>query len=218
MTQICVFNTCLFFLHNTLNYAIHGACLRMVLLSDVYRNLTSLWIKPWECAFKQFKSPVLIVLTYCVHLVEIKTSDWVIYRVFTEEVSTSSNIYFGKTVRKYGNETVKLYVTIYGGSMCFPFVTQRMSMLHSISCHTCSNMWQEMDCSVRSSCDKRGTHGVTAVLWWDINRYWRSVKMFVVFRLSVCDIFLQSIIIVYICLTKYWCMPSCYRDNVIITW
>jgi hypothetical protein len=26
------------------NYAIHGACLRMVLLMDVYRNLTSLWI------------------------------------------------------------------------------------------------------------------------------------------------------------------------------
>jgi hypothetical protein len=26
----------------TLNYAIHGACLRMVLLTDVYRNVTSL--------------------------------------------------------------------------------------------------------------------------------------------------------------------------------
>ena len=43
MTQICVFNTRLFSLHNTLNYAIHRACLRMVLLTDVYRNLTSLW-------------------------------------------------------------------------------------------------------------------------------------------------------------------------------
>ena len=42
MTQICVFNTRLFSLHNTLNYAIHTACLRMVLLTDVYRNLTSL--------------------------------------------------------------------------------------------------------------------------------------------------------------------------------
>ena len=62
MTQICVFNTCLFSLHNTLNYAIHGACLRMVLLMDVYRNLTSLWIKPRERAFKQFKSPVPNVL------------------------------------------------------------------------------------------------------------------------------------------------------------
>jgi len=31
----------------------------MVLLTDVYRNLTSLWIKPRERAFKQFKSPVL---------------------------------------------------------------------------------------------------------------------------------------------------------------
>ena len=40
----------------------HGACLRMVLLTDVYRNLTSLWIKPREHAFKQFKSPVLSVL------------------------------------------------------------------------------------------------------------------------------------------------------------
>ena len=31
-----------FFLHNTLNYAIQRACLRMVLLTDVHRNLTSL--------------------------------------------------------------------------------------------------------------------------------------------------------------------------------
>ena len=67
MTQICVFNTCFFSLHNTLNYAIHGACLRRVLLTDVYRNLTSLWIKPRECAFKQFKNPILNVLRnyYC---------------------------------------------------------------------------------------------------------------------------------------------------------
>ena len=39
------FNTRLFSLHNTLNYAIHRACLRMVLQTDVCRNLTSLWIK-----------------------------------------------------------------------------------------------------------------------------------------------------------------------------
>ena len=44
VTEICVFNTRLFFLHNTLNYAIHRACLRMILLTDAYRNLTSLWI------------------------------------------------------------------------------------------------------------------------------------------------------------------------------
>ena len=44
VTQICVFNTRLFSLHNTLNYAIHRVCLRMVLLTDVYRKLTSLWI------------------------------------------------------------------------------------------------------------------------------------------------------------------------------
>jgi len=37
----------------------------MVLLTDVYRNLTSLWIKPRERAFKQFKSRVLNVLTGC---------------------------------------------------------------------------------------------------------------------------------------------------------
>ena len=43
-TQICVFNTRLFSVHSTLNYAIHRACLWMVLLTDVYRNLTSLWI------------------------------------------------------------------------------------------------------------------------------------------------------------------------------
>jgi len=35
----------------------------MVLLTDVYRNLTSIWIKPREHAFKQFKSPVLNVIT-----------------------------------------------------------------------------------------------------------------------------------------------------------
>jgi len=34
----------------------------MVLLTDVYRNLTSLRITPRERAFKQFKSPVLNVL------------------------------------------------------------------------------------------------------------------------------------------------------------
>jgi len=44
------------------NYSIHGACLRMVLLTDVYSNLTSLWIKPRERASKQFKGPVLNVL------------------------------------------------------------------------------------------------------------------------------------------------------------
>ena len=44
MTQICVCNTRLCSLHNTLNYVIHRACFRMVLLTDVYRNLTSLWI------------------------------------------------------------------------------------------------------------------------------------------------------------------------------
>jgi len=36
----------------------------MVLLTDVYRNLTSLRIEPRERAFKQFKSPVLNVLTF----------------------------------------------------------------------------------------------------------------------------------------------------------
>ena len=57
---------CLSYIEETrclkVNYAKHGACLRKVLLTDVYRNLTSLWIKPRERAFKQFKSPVLNVL------------------------------------------------------------------------------------------------------------------------------------------------------------
>ena len=35
----------------------------MVLLMDAYRNLTSLSIKTQECAFKQFKSLVLKVLS-----------------------------------------------------------------------------------------------------------------------------------------------------------
>ena len=69
MTQICIFNTRLFSLHNTLNYAIHRACLRMILLTDVYRNLTSLWIKPWERAFKRFKSLVLNVLIIWIRII-----------------------------------------------------------------------------------------------------------------------------------------------------
>ena len=35
MKQICVFNTRLVSTHYTLNYAIHGAFLRMVLMTDV---------------------------------------------------------------------------------------------------------------------------------------------------------------------------------------
>jgi hypothetical protein len=36
------FNTRLVSTRYILNYAVHGACLRMVLLTDVYRNVTSL--------------------------------------------------------------------------------------------------------------------------------------------------------------------------------
>ena len=39
MTQICVFNTRLVSTHYTLNYTIHGAFLRMVLLTDVYTKV-----------------------------------------------------------------------------------------------------------------------------------------------------------------------------------
>jgi len=42
MTHICVFNTRLVSTHYTLNYAIHGAFLRMVLLSDVYTRVGTL--------------------------------------------------------------------------------------------------------------------------------------------------------------------------------
>ena len=42
MTQICVFNTRLISSHYTLNYAIHGAFLRMVLLTDVYTKVGTL--------------------------------------------------------------------------------------------------------------------------------------------------------------------------------
>ena len=42
MTQICVFNTRLVSTHYTLNYAIHGAPLRMVLLTDVYTRVGTL--------------------------------------------------------------------------------------------------------------------------------------------------------------------------------
>ena len=42
MTQICVFNTRLVFMHYTLNYAIRGAFLRMVPLTDVYTRVGTL--------------------------------------------------------------------------------------------------------------------------------------------------------------------------------
>ena len=45
MTQICIFNKRLVSTHYTLNYAIHGAFLRMVLLTDVYRNFGEYFLK-----------------------------------------------------------------------------------------------------------------------------------------------------------------------------
>ena len=42
MTQICVFNMRLVSTHYTLNYAIHGTFLRMVLLTDVYTRVGTL--------------------------------------------------------------------------------------------------------------------------------------------------------------------------------
>ena len=42
MTQICFFNTRLVSTHYTLNYAINGAFIRMVLLTGVYRRVGTL--------------------------------------------------------------------------------------------------------------------------------------------------------------------------------
>jgi len=42
MMQICVFNTRLVSTHYTLNYAIHGAFLRVVPLTDVYTRVGTL--------------------------------------------------------------------------------------------------------------------------------------------------------------------------------
>ena len=42
MKQICVFNTRLVSTHYTFNYAIHGAFLRMVSLTDVYTRVGTL--------------------------------------------------------------------------------------------------------------------------------------------------------------------------------
>jgi len=141
------------------------------------------------------------------------------YRVFTEKVSTSSNIYFGKTVRKYKDVTVKLCVAIYGGSMCFPVchaanVNAAVHLLSHLFRHVTRDALQRR----RSLCDELGTHWVTAGLWCDMNHYWQGVKLFTVFHLSVCKIFIHSIIILNICLTKHWCMPFCYGDIAIITW
>ena len=65
MTQICIFNTRLFSLHNTLNYAIHTACLRMVLLTDVYRNLISLWINLYAPRFPYIGTGVSLLSREC---------------------------------------------------------------------------------------------------------------------------------------------------------
>jgi hypothetical protein len=62
----------------------------MVLLTDVYRNLTSLRIKPRERAFKQFKSPVLNVLRVsgAIHLLPLHAfmvwtgTSYIINRIF----------------------------------------------------------------------------------------------------------------------------------------
>ena len=45
MTQICVFNTRLVSTHYTLNYAIHGAFLRMVPLTDVYTRVGTIYLQ-----------------------------------------------------------------------------------------------------------------------------------------------------------------------------
>jgi hypothetical protein len=77
------------------------------------------------------------------------------YRVFTEKVSTSSNIYFGKTVRKYKDVTVKLCVWQFMEARCVsPF------------CHAAN-----VDAAVHllftlvQTCDKRCTAASTFAVW-----------------------------------------------------
>ena len=72
MTQICVFNTCLVSTHYTLNYAIHGACLWMVLLKNVYRNVTSLRIN--DVINIENKQLFIFLCCSALHLVIIQTS------------------------------------------------------------------------------------------------------------------------------------------------
>ena len=59
MTQICVFNTRLVSTHYTLNYAIHGAFLQMVLLTDVYRNVISLRVFPGNFSSQKWLANLL---------------------------------------------------------------------------------------------------------------------------------------------------------------
>ena len=57
--------------HITLNYAIHGACLRMVLLIDVYRNATSLRFN--DVINIENKQLFICVCCSALHLVSVQT-------------------------------------------------------------------------------------------------------------------------------------------------
>jgi hypothetical protein len=79
MTQICAFtlqwcrtgdanlrfNTHLVSTSYILNYAVHGACLRMVLLTDVYRNVTSLRVNRLRICYKFLKKESIKVELQC---------------------------------------------------------------------------------------------------------------------------------------------------------
>jgi hypothetical protein len=79
VTQICAFtlqrcrtgeanlrfNTRLVSTRYILNYAVHGTCLRMVLLMDVYRNVTSLRFNRLRVCYKFLKKQTIKVELQC---------------------------------------------------------------------------------------------------------------------------------------------------------
>jgi len=78
MTQICVFNTRLVSTHYAFNYAIHGALLRMVSLTDVYTRVGTLIVATIYLQLIQnrymFRSFTVLQCSYQ-HCVQPVTSD-----------------------------------------------------------------------------------------------------------------------------------------------
>jgi len=66
MTQICVFNTRFVSTHYTLNYAIHGAFLRMVPLTDVYTRVGTLIVATIYLQLIQIDTCFEVLLSFSV--------------------------------------------------------------------------------------------------------------------------------------------------------
>jgi hypothetical protein len=59
------FNTRLVSTRYIFNYTVHGACFRMVLLTDVYKNVTSLLVNRLRICYKFLKKQSIKVELHC---------------------------------------------------------------------------------------------------------------------------------------------------------